>query len=663
MITSSGDQAKKRRPDIDGLRAIAVLAVVIFHIDQRLLPGGFTGVDIFFVISGYVISNSLYPQGQSAFPKFSSFYARRVRRLAPALLIVIGVTCVGMSFIISPYLFDLSTGYSSAEFGLVGLANVKFAADPYGSYFSNGVVTRTDPFLHLWSLGVEEQFYFVFPVIMCGLLSQQCWIPVLLFVSAVLSAVLANVLESKSAFYLMPARYWELSCGVVIYYLQHFAPQWISKVTDDIPILTHTVILVLFVVSFLAPESQKFPSLGVSPAIAGAMLFITAGMHDNYRYLNAWCSHPILVYIGRISYPIYLWHWPLLVLGDYLCAGQESTGLCTSNYRLVMTVAVVAALSVATFALESSISTLKSSARYLLCAIVVAELCLFSLQGSLYGRLYLDRSFGDRSPLYMAAWDDACFPQMHHIVNSGSFVDCLTPSDKTKRTLFIVGDSHAAALVYGMQRVLSSWNVVYAAVGAGCGFLPPAMIPQELLVHHGFPINLCERYNSEVLSALFKHLTQGSVVLIAHTHDRFRLQNLQKIGLQNLTDYIEFLGTLHQLTSRRQAELLLVGDTPSFLKPGWLCEPTLFRNLSEVCKTPRWQVQQKLAPLLDALHNFSSRANDVHFFPYHTSFCNEDICDVFLPGTETLGVFDTGHMTTDGSLHVARTLGKIVHYL
>jgi peptidoglycan/LPS O-acetylase OafA/YrhL len=215
------------RPEIDGLRAVAVLAVLITHLDPHWLPGGFLGVDLFFVISGYVVTASIARrQETNALQMLAGFYARRFRRLIPALLLMVAITVIVFCAFVpredDVHSQSIRTGLAS----LAGLSNL-YLLSQGNNYFDFG--TQFNPFLHTWSLGVEEQFYFVWPllVLLSGVgfkgsskrsLFCLLWLTLFLAIlSLFLYAYLSTHSGASAAFYLMPARFWELSAGAMVF--------------------------------------------------------------------------------------------------------------------------------------------------------------------------------------------------------------------------------------------------------------------------------------------------------------------------------------------------------------------------------------------------------------------------------------------------------------
>ncbi|MGN6208364.1 acyltransferase family protein [Asticcacaulis sp.] len=291
-----------KRADIQGLRGIAVLAVVLFHVSHAALPGGFAGVDIFFVISGYLITQILLRDMESGTFRLRDFYQRRVRRLFPALFTVLAFTLVAGLAILPPKL--LSELVYSQFFTTLFLSNFAFAR--LADYFDT--TSNLKPLLHTWSLGVEEQFYLVFPLLLLLLrrfAGRFLW-PILAGV-AVVSLVAAQItIRPEAAFYLPTTRAFELLIGALTVWAQ-------GRITlsDKARRLLSVLGVGLLTASLIIMSDRvPFPGLWALPPCLGAALLLIS--KDGWG--NKLISAPPLVWTGDISYSLYLWHWPLLVL-------------------------------------------------------------------------------------------------------------------------------------------------------------------------------------------------------------------------------------------------------------------------------------------------------------------------------------------------------------
>lgn len=285
---------------IDGLRAIAVLAVVAYHAGLPV-PAGFVGVDVFFVISGYLITRLLADEVRgTGRVDFLHFYARRARRILPAAVLVVVVT-LALSMLLPSGRGEVAE--SAAAAGVFG-ANFYFQAAT-GGYWSASAETM--PLLHLWSLSVEEQFYLLWPLLLLAVRRAPLhWLVVVAVASFVLAEALM-VTHPQAAFYQMPARAWELAAGGIV-----------AVRSFRVPRLAAPVGLVLTLAACFLPLPH-FPGVGALPAVAGAALLIAA-IHSgqSVRVLEL---RPV-VYVGLVSYSLYLWHWPLLVLDRALRVGD-----------------------------------------------------------------------------------------------------------------------------------------------------------------------------------------------------------------------------------------------------------------------------------------------------------------------------------------------------
>ncbi len=322
--TDVGDKPVRYLPHIDGLRAIAVIAVIINHIDKSLLPGGFLGVDVFFVISGFVITASLSSREPRTLGTFLlAFYQRRIKRLLPALLTCVIVTGVAICVVDPEPHESLRTGL----YALFGLSNVHLYLQAI-DYFAPSA--QVNAFTHTWSLGVEEQFYLIYPLLFWLCLSRgsvrrmTLWMGWLSLMSIGIFAWLFA--ESPAAGYFMtPARFWELGAGCLVFALRHSRP--LVWVTRRIEAKSMVLIVALLAVMFM-PEERIVLSTCLAVAISGMLLLGPSVTSPGYRLL----SSRLMRYVGLISYSLYLWHWPVLVIAR-LSIGVD---LLTAPFLLVV---------------------------------------------------------------------------------------------------------------------------------------------------------------------------------------------------------------------------------------------------------------------------------------------------------------------------------------
>ncbi|MFT3725001.1 MAG: acyltransferase family protein [Hyphomonadaceae bacterium] len=295
------------RRDIDGLRTLAVLPVILFHAKIPGFSGGYVGVDIFFVISGYLITGLLLREYQDGHFSILSFYDRRIRRILPALgFMLLIVTILAATLMLPSRLINYSHNLASAA---LSISNIWFwrSAD----YFAPS--SELNPLLHTWSLGVEEQFYVVLPLIIWAVirLGWQRNIRWLFAAMAVLSLALAELTvhaDPVAAFYLLPTRSWELLLGSVL----AASGTWkLSRRWAEVAVWAGVAMIAATV--FLYDEQVLFPGVSALLPCFGAALVIQIGRNQQTS-ASALLSHPAPAFIGLISYSLYLWHWPLLVL-------------------------------------------------------------------------------------------------------------------------------------------------------------------------------------------------------------------------------------------------------------------------------------------------------------------------------------------------------------
>ena len=308
---------KTRRIDIDFLRALSVLSVIIFHLDRSFFPLGYLGVDIFFIISGYLISKIIIKECNNNSFSFYNFYIRRVRRIIPVLLLVLITITILSSFLL--LLSDLKSLSKSLLSSLGFFPNMYFWIT--GGYF--GTNDELKPLLHLWSLGIEEQFYLFFPLIFYFILKKKFLKKIKIFVvlffiiiSYTLNLIFIQKGHFDPPFFLLPFRIWEFGFGVLISLLPKIEIK--NQIKKSLIIIFSIILIVcnFYKIIPFIPHSTLL--------VAGCSILIYFGINKNdyfYKFIN----YKIIIFTGLISYSLYLWHWPIISLLKYLKLNDLST--------------------------------------------------------------------------------------------------------------------------------------------------------------------------------------------------------------------------------------------------------------------------------------------------------------------------------------------------
>ncbi|WP_050295265.1 acyltransferase family protein [Yersinia sp. 2105 StPb PI] len=319
------------RSDIDGLRAIAVISVMLYHFSIGHFSGGFVGVDIFFVISGYLITGGIIKQGEAGKFSFSDFYIRRARRLFPALLVTIILSYVAAFWLFSP--IDFANMSGSTIFALGGISNIFFWME--ADYFDSASILK--PLLHTWSLSVELQFYLIWPAILLLLIKFGRKITgygvVAVTIAGLISSIFALKYDPTGAFYLTQYRFYEFAVGGLAFLVgrskfmrsKYYMPNMIFVVG----------IALVFYSIFSYSTETAFPGLNALPPVIGAALIILSG--EQAIGAKILSLRPVS-YIGEISYSLYLIHWPLVVFVQYFSVKEISSieryGLVAATFVL-----------------------------------------------------------------------------------------------------------------------------------------------------------------------------------------------------------------------------------------------------------------------------------------------------------------------------------------
>jgi peptidoglycan/LPS O-acetylase OafA/YrhL len=657
-------------PQIDSLRAFAVLAVLVFHLNGAWLPGGFAGVDVFFVISGYVVSASLVRSSALTFGRFAlNFYAKRILRIVPALLVCLVVTALlTIAFIPNSWLSQ--SNYTTLLLALVGLSNFSLmnAGD---SYFSPRI--DFNPATHTWSLGVEEQFYLIFPAIyFLWLRGQQRgesttfgkWALPLAVLASLAYSTYASLQSPLFAYYSLASRFWELGFGALLFQLHNSGrfvaatnTRWIAGVLGSVSLLA---------IAVLYSSETLFPVPWGLAATLGSLLFIDAMVARSsdpessaMRLLGA----PLLVGIGKISYSLYLWHWPIYVLFRW------TIGLETLATRFTAA-ALVFALAVASYRyLEVPIrhnpAILRRPTGYVVAGgVAVVLLSVGVTFAAMQARPYLTLSVtGNTHDWYSTPWPiDEAQPtgacpagtRWRPLASGGvhEFTHGECARNETTRDVFVIGDSHAGALMTLLSKYAQAERSdVHIYNRSACSFL--SLRGRNATPH-------CVEFGQAFTRELQEQAQPGDVVLLpslrvdrladqwggvaAHSSEDRSVDEQLTLGLGEAE---EWLRTIEPL----KLNVIFVAPTPVFAAPAFRCSDWFNRD-NPICRPgltiERERIENMRKPALNGMQQLASSHPNVAIWDPTDILCPSTICAAMRDGRPLF--FDGDHLSSFGNL-------------
>ncbi len=459
------------RREIDGLRAFAVVAVIINHFNKEILPNGYLGVDIFFVISGFVITSSLYQRPSKNFKDFiSGFYERRIKRLVPALSIFVLITSIAICLFNPNPSFSLKTGLTS----LFGLSNI-FLFQKSTDYFAQS--TELNVFTHTWSLGVEEQYYILFPFLIWfsgfGRQTKNGARNLFLTVGVLTIASLIGFLylyqtNQPSAYFLMPTRFWEMSAGCLLFIgleKRKSIEQFLEKVP---PIL---VLALIIGVMYLPMSLATFSTV----LVVFLSLVLIASLKKGTTEFTFFTNSKV-VYVGLISYSLYLWHWGVLSISRW------SIGIHWWSFPFQL--AIIFALAVASYQwIETPLrkgnwfgnrwKTLVVSGGVL---ILLSSTILGSVKTRRYELLFLGEKPFDLIDLFnKEIFNSQISINTCKLLSNNSIENCIAkPLRKGAPNVLLIGDSHSSQWYQVLSQIRESDGIgIYTHIA---GWNPPAQI-------------------------------------------------------------------------------------------------------------------------------------------------------------------------------------------
>jgi peptidoglycan/LPS O-acetylase OafA/YrhL len=625
---------KNYRPDIDGLRAVAVLLVVLFHGFPIHFPGGFIGVDVFFVISGFLISSIIFAHMQSNKFTLLDFYRKRINRIFPALILVFIVCLIASKWILFR---EEQVDFNKALFFSTSfLANIYLLTK--SNYFDAS--SETNPLLHMWSLGVEEQFYILWPLLLM-LLWKMHHRNVLLVIGSIALISFALCVhmvgqDQTLAFYMPITRFWELAIGSMFAYYLHQEKRLGFRVAFSAlessswrhPVSILGILLIVFGVFHLSTAST-FPGFNALIPVVGSMCIILAGKDALFNKFIL--SNRAMVFIGAISFPFYLWHWPIL---SFL---QIQLGPLSRETRMTA-VAISLVLAMLTYFMVEkpvrfSIKTQKKSLILFLMMVVVALYAVTDwmainsqplTQQDVFLRHY--KNYVSEHKLSTQYRTDCSMINLNGSINPTLPESCITPTQA--KSVFIWGDSHAQHLYYGLRKSLPENISLLQVASYGCA---PSITP------HG-KLN-CDNANARALEAI-THVKPDIVVLAQRDHHENNdfdatAAQLRRLGVQ----HVILIGPVPQWTenlSRIYAQHYL--DS----KPRYLDK---YLN-DDIFKTDQY------------LRTKYEKSDALTYVSAISGLCDGKKCITYFPTPDgyELTTFDYGHLTLEGSQFVAEKL-------
>jgi len=468
----------KYRPEIDGLRAIAVLSVIIYHAGfeinisnqiYKILPGGFLGVDIFYVISGYLITYLILEKMKSNTFSFLDFYERRARRLLPTLFMVIFISIIVGYVLMMPNQLEELAG--SAISSLFFLSNFWFFLTD--NYFAEESLLK--PLLHTWSLSIEEQFYIIFPPLLYFLYKKKLKNIKLFFIFLIVGSLIFSTFGSfyykNLNFYMLPSRIWELSAGAFIAH-QHINQKIISKTRVNELIFFLGIVLILFSF-FLFNDNTPHPSIFTSFIIIGTAIIIY--YNNNFGLIKNVLSSKLFVGTGLISYSLYLWHYPVFAFKKIKSQSLSEF----DKLELILLVIILSVLSY--FFVEKPFRDRKFILKkYFIVFISSFLFFLMIICSYIYSQKGLPQRYSteilsliDFNYEYKKAYQtEKCHIEKKDLITKNFFKNCKIKINKNKDNIYLWGDSLAAHLYPGINdKYNTKYNIWQRTIDACKPFL------------------------------------------------------------------------------------------------------------------------------------------------------------------------------------------------
>lgn len=626
-------QAKEYRSDIDVLRAIAVLAVIFYHAHVPFFRGGYVGVSIFFVISGYLITGIIKRKLESGTFSFLEFYENRVRRIFPALFVMV-FTFVLFEWATAINLLSKRELFSSAKRALLAIPNIYFWLNT--NYFDPAAETM--PLLHTWSLGVEEQYYFIFPLFLFGLFvwgkSKKSIVRILsalFFISCIFSIVYVFY-DQKFTFYMLPTRAWELLIGAILAYTG-----WTPKEQKQKVLCFYAgLILMFWAICFYSDEI--YPGFYALFPCVGAFLYIAGATGLQSTFADCIIKNKILVFIGVISYSLYLWHWPILVYYQNWLVRRDIDFM--SGCLLLAIIFVLAFLS------WKFIET------------PVRQKSLFKKHAVLWGTVAC--AFGIFL-LFVNNFKFVAFYDEKYTASRESRLE--NTVQNAKHGILLVGDSHAGHLHSIMQALSNEYQVAYTLYGMSLyqtynDSESQNEIQDKKRVYQNFvPFLQKNTYDTAIIAYRYDYRVRG-VDIVKRASVLYPLKSLEnKEDNPYLVLYEALKETVQLLKQNGVKEIYLLGSLPQASANVPQSSNTLARlfgysteKINTFLGESFTHYEERVAPTNAVLMQLAQEDEQVHLLEPAPYFASSSHAGYDVVDEEHAFYYDDDHISVEGAL-------------
>ncbi|AJZ90156.1 hypothetical protein VW41_14590 [Klebsiella michiganensis] len=630
-LHNSSDDTIRYRSDIDGIRAIAVSSVLLYHFFPQIIPGGFIGVDVFFVISGYLITSIILYKNKKQSLSILDFYARRIKRIFPALSITL-ISCLAFGWfaLLSDEYRQLGKHVAASTIFVQNLTLLSEA-----NYFDNASIAK--PLLHLWSLGIEEQFYLIWPLIiyLCIKYNKSLGVTLLLAgsVSFLIDLWYLKSGHPSAAYYSPDSRAWELLAGAMLAWLHNQVGYIRQKnIFDEIIVLASLTLLALGL--FFIDQEKNFPGFyALIPTAATCMLIFA---HPENRISKKLLSSRMMVFIGLISYPLYLWHWPLLSYAWILSGSEPSISL---KFILIAATFILSLLTY--YFIEKPFRNKTYSWRS-----VVGLASVLLVTGSSGAIVYLNNGFPQRQNAELQGYPgDIGHDQFHKFIATkyvictpsdiaatalrwGNYIRCMQSKEGNDIDIVLLGDSHAEHLFIGMAESLPNKNIAF-------------------YIEDGSPFPGNNKF-TRLYEAILKNKHIKTVVLTMYWHGRVG-EVPQGSSLE------EQIAKTARIFTSAGKKVILTDDVPDFPFTPDKCKGRRWLSIGErTCTISQSESDKEKNSYISALERVAEKNENVTLLSERKYLCDGVGCSMIKDGK--LMYRDMHHLNINGSRYIGKEL-------